>query len=727
MPIRKRAGVPRAPRTPKRQRSMPFMDDSDDEWLTASSTDSDTDTDTDSDDEAPPLLRFSEARPIDAAAASRGGLGPSLFGKPTMPAMEDFKLPIRTSLPTMSGSALLSVGVPAVSLQNLVSTPETIRAKWHGTSLYQPADHLTSLSEGDYQMLIQSHVGALADVRAHPYDPECWIRLALSHSTLFNGELCVASAYNALKLIYRAKSPPSRLSPYVIGPPVKLRSLVRRIIARRLTTRPPSRSEINEKLRVLRLVAFKGLLAGLRDCKAWYDGVPECQLARQLDPFDDDFLDFQEDFESELRDRVIRVLDAGFQGSQARVSIGVAEVYKRQYPWLDQKLFSRSPELLSGVNQGLQSAWCEVRPQNGVPSNQDATEDVGPLGIYAKRRIIAGTTLFIDHSVTAISNIPPSLLRNCEACHASLHPEHLATKPIIASCCGKAAYCSGRCHAVATGENGYHRVLCGKDFDWLYGDVAVVTPGPFFDSTWLPLLLLRCFAVVLASFAAIDGQVKNNSGQRVTRRFHPLQHPLFARLTAGYTTPSADERSMPWTFMTDVVLPNRILETLGVDTLARTEWSSETVQTAMWRLNNNACTSKTLTNDGVADREWDLACIMSDYSLFNHRCKENTIWSVAGPGHFPSPPTGETSSRSNRAVLARGAQKGRAVLVESGNEIGGVRAMQLIPAGSSAMICIATRDIEPDEECCVSYLPVGHRGDMSRWFDGPCRCVDCVG
>lgn len=151
---------------------------------------------------------------------------------------------------------------------------------------------------------------------------------------------------------------------------------------------------------------------------------------------------------------------------------------------------------------------------------------------------------------------------------------------------------------------------------------------------------------------------------------HPLNAPLIVRLTTNYN------KKTNFSLSTNIIEPIEILKALGVDIFSNVRYDSWVVQTVLARIEVN---SRQCDPSGP-----HLVAINSLYSFFNHSCSPN-------------------------------------VKVEDD------------PSGSSELIVSTTRDINPYEELCITYLNEDQlqlsyeerRKALLPWTGGDCRCDRC--
>lgn len=412
----------------------------------------------------------------------------------------------------------------------------------------------------------------------------------------------------------------------------------------------------------------------------------------------------------------------------------MGKLYQKPYPWMNADLYKRLPALVREVNRNFGAGNCKVRPVAfGPPSSTiklrpkvKEHQDVGPLGIFATRDIEAGEMVLVDQCLTAISNVPSNRFEHCDACHASLKMPWLQPYEMIKpSCCNAVAFCSRGCYQTAS--KGYHTVVCGKDFDWLYANSGPeVSAGAGY--TWQKIMFLRLISIIIAEQRA---QIKKGD-----KPVHPLRHPLVARMTANYASPDKLYPSYlnDWQYNESVVSPTKILMQLGIDVFQNTDFSQEVIQTIYWRIENNASMSTvdlslsapkpSGTNPAFATHRPSedasnknavpMVSLNPSYLFFNHSCDPNISWH----GAVPDPWVGVDWLMGYNG--------------------------EILKPGSSAMFCKAIRDIKMGEELKISYVGdpkgkgegeteeqgvggrEGKRSWLKKWFEGGCGCELCV-
>lgn len=568
---------------------------------------------------------------------------------------------------------------------------------------------------------IARRAAAEAATYRSPYDPEGWLHLANIYFEFCFNDLQVASAHKAIYLTNQGLD----LKDKHIG------QKVREAVGMRLSC--PFNIVIVDELEHALTKGYKALLRGLLEMSAYWDGLKEAKRAFEIFPANQDILLLQRMMKNEFHMRTTAIQESNQLAEDIKHLSRIGRTFKRKYPWLEERLFIRSPAFLGEINTSFNSTNCEVRPlfvpqidpntskprrsyrlvtktskQHLAAHPFDTGTNVGPLGVFAKRTIHKDEILLTDHNLTVVPVTPSKKLQHCDACHALLIPPFLRDGEVRRPpCCHNVAYCSIKCASAAL--NGYHKVLCGKDFKWLYKSAA----NKELDPSWQPGALLRILAIVVADLRATP-----------SAKMHPLQHPLLARLTAGYESDPSQAKEQVWNYFSHVIAPTRILAQLGVDVFADPLWSAEVIHCIYWRIINNACrTSSCTVVDGKLEKV-TLSGIGPGYIFFNHSCEASVEWMGAGScegaariGAAAAAAAGSATALGKR----RKASEEREVLDGEGEREG-------VKVGCNALLCLATRAIKKGEEVRISYLPPGKRQQLGRWFEGgKCICGACDG
>ncbi|PVH83045.1 hypothetical protein DL98DRAFT_413491 [Cadophora sp. DSE1049] len=455
---------------------------------------------------------------------------------------------------------------------------------------------------------------------------------------------------------------------------------------------------IQDELQHLHRQAYQMLLAGLLGTGANWEGLLVSKTALKHYSEDLELQQLQYELKEAFRDRSEGYKEVQDEDAMKKVDMVEAtrmgKIYQKKYPWMDQDLYKRTPEILRAANEAFEGSSCEVKEVvfgDANPRVVQEGEDVGPLGIFATQDIEVGDLVMLDRTITGVSNVPSSKLEHCDACQGCLMPPFMHPERIVhPACCSKVAYCSLECYQIAA--VGYHKVLCGKDFDWLYESIKVgKTSGA--PSHWKAVNFLRVVAVVLADICKT--------------RVHPLRHSLIARMSANYPPEGKIlgqyDAGHQWLYFANVVAPTQILLQLGVDIFTDPFWTQEVIQTIFWRIENNANMAVTELTSTKAH----LVNINPNYLFFNHSCQPNISWHGACP---------DGDVGIDWLMTPEGG---------------------ILQPGCSAVWCIAARNIKKGEQLTISYVgnPKGDdtveggreakRAWLCKWFDNGCGCPLC--
>lgn len=566
-----------------------------------------------------------------------------------------------------------------------------------------------------------------------PYNPLNYIDLCRADIKLGFSDIAVANAHRATILLQAAlcMGPKyfdyKRLSLKVQETFIKLYG----------TLSPPI---IFDHLQKAYCQAYQELLRACLDAAAYWDGLelakfaigtkkPNKKRKGGMFPEDEGIMETVDKLRDAFLSRNKELKKQGAEGHEVVLKSRLGKIYQKHYPWLDAKLNWRTPTLINQINEGLGSGSCEIRPVvfGNVTNVSTSTDqgDMGSLGLFAKRDIKRAELVILDECLTGVSDIPPSRFEHCDACHASLVFPFICEleKVYKPSCCNKVAFCSKECYDTAA--NGYHKVICGKAFEWLYEGINEKTSAN--HTRWRPIMFLRVISIIVAD---------RNATPAGKKRVHPMQHPLMAVMTANYPPPDVLQPNEPcdWQFFENVEAPTRILLQLGVDIFNEPDFSPEVIQTIYWRMENNGNMSTFNAKlafedpasipkraDSIRDEidNLDLEgavhmhCLNPKYLFLNHSCEPNLDWHGAAP------------TRDDPVEWFTGPDG------------------KLVKMGSSAVFCKAARDIKAGEELKISYIgdPLCVKGDfteevqklrrlekrmwMTKWFEGGCGCVHC--
>lgn len=478
------------------------------------------------------------------------------------------------------------------------------------------------------------------------------------------------------------------------------------LLSKRQYAQDPNRlpqALIDDELEDLECQAYKVILAALLGCAAFYDGRLWAKAALKKYPNDAGLRELQANLDLGYSERLEHLKEAGGEMETPEMTYAgrTGRIFQKPYPWMDEHLFHRTPKEIDTINRQDDLAIWEVKPVVFGPVSEQSKAkkggNVGPLGVFAKRDIEDGELIMLDKTMMGVSDVPSSKQQHCDACHAALcfpyvSPDHL----VVPDCCKQVSYCSRTCYDQAMAS--YHKVLCKKDFDWLYKNKNIAK-GRESKASWRPILFLRLMAIVL-------GDMKRSRGKK--KIAHPLQHPSLSLMAANYKTLKPGDltsTSHDWQFWENTVAPTRVLMELGVDIFLEKVFTPEVIQTIYWRFENNANMGTTSIGGLVAQ----MIAINPNYLFINHSCDPNVTWH----GVIPHDGMGINWLKDRNGIVQQ--------------------------PGSSSVFCKAGKNIKKGEELKISYIgdPKGirkeeknggresRRAALEKWFDNGCGCDLC--
>jgi hypothetical protein len=285
--------------------------------------------------------------------------------------------------------------------------------------------------------------------------------------------------------------------------------LTRESISRRLRLWGSCDAILQDELQSIQCNAYLHILNGMIGCTAWWDRLTIAAAALENFPRNADILEMRDNLSEGFLDRHNGLREMATNEKDLVALSRTGKIYQKRYPWMDSELFIRTPGLVKAINRRHFKGNCQVRsvvfgpPKLECPIKEVAfggtqNKDVGTLGIFATRDIAEDEKIMVDTSITGTSEISSSKLEHCDACHAILCAPYMHPAKIVKpDCCNAVAYCSRECYQTA--KCGYHKVLCGKDFDWLYKNQGV-KGGKGAGSRWRSILFLRVVAVISGDF-----------------------------------------------------------------------------------------------------------------------------------------------------------------------------------------------------------------------------------
>ena len=334
----------------------------------------------------------------------------------------------------------------------------------------------------------------------------------------------------------------------------------------------------------------------------------------------------------------------------------------RPYPFMSIEYLQRSEGLVTRIQQDFNKSTSGRCTLSGSTIQGATNSEI--LGVIASSDIEAGTRLYEECTVLVASSDDPLAIGKsrtynvCELCCDTIPSQQ---KGIVRCQNCSAIYCDVSCQLSAFET--YHKVLCGKDFGWLYdvdrnykprGGKPVAKEKAVEGALWLRILAL-C----------------------VQQGCHPLEHYLIARLTSLYEGDTALE----WSLSGNIDRVQRILRQLGVDVYSDSRYDTWVMQTIWGRLITNQ-----LEDVGFEGR---LVRIVGRLWCFhNHSCEPN-----AGLG---------------RMLTAAGNDKRASVSI----------ACAISPIKKGEEVFISYGSITDQSRSLRQHF-------LRKWLPGGCRCTKC--
>lgn len=150
------------------------------------------------------------------------------------------------------------------------------------------------------------------------------------------------------------------------------------------------------------------------------------------------------------------------------------------YPWISPEELERGNKAIKNLKSRFESA--SMNAAIGPSSVGGTASD--NFGVFARRDISRREQIVIDKSAFTMVNNQSNEV--CWACSGPL------PHGIISMRCCKAKFCSESCKIEAS--NTYHRVLCGKNFTWLY---EASKDADELSNDMKPLLLMKILATAV--------------------------------------------------------------------------------------------------------------------------------------------------------------------------------------------------------------------------------------
>lgn len=281
--------------------------------------------------------------------------------------------------------------------------------------------------------------------------------------------------------------------------------------------------------------AYSNMLVTLHWIQAWYDALQLANEARKRFPGTAFFKSYVEIGSSQLSALDEMHFGQGVSAPEART---VGRLHRVHYPWIAREEYKRSKKVAKKIKVNVEAASNNaiVQPGSLCGGNE------GSLGVFAHREIPKGERIVMDYSIFSTFN--SFGLNICEACCGPLSKTSLT----LEWC--KAVYCSVACRMEAI--KSYHKSLCCKDFNWLCGAYSKADP---LTNEMVPLLMVKLLATV----------IQHNP--------RPLKIARVGGMQAGY----GKETPSYFKLYDNVIVPTKILQTLGVDIFTDRRFDSKAI------------------------------------------------------------------------------------------------------------------------------------------------------
>jgi hypothetical protein len=316
--------------------------------------------------------------------------------------------------------------------------------------------------------------------------------------------------------------------------------------------------------------------------------------------------------------------------------------YRIVYPWNLYEPNRTSNESLAEINNKLQAAApsLEARatelPVLGAIGNADAPVTNIQLGLFANTDLEPSSTILRERSIiTAIHPIDASL---CDLCASPLPDLTSSTPPVACPECSTTVFCSEACLDFALKM--YHKPpFCGND-DGL-DEIGRDANAPYPAEDLYFLLVARTIAMAEAQdvHPLELFETKYLCGEFTeppVQRDWPLVEPVWPGEKDKYKE-WVDEvqrsKTLPFSFMHNVVLPFRFFITLMLSDESLTPYSSKwierydhwVIQTLYAKFRGVAS-----ANQSTWDAKPEVAAVHPLWCLANHSCNPNVRWQWGG-------------------------------------------------------------------------------------------------
>ncbi|KAI9821266.1 MAG: hypothetical protein M1827_004002 [Pycnora praestabilis] len=465
-------------------------------------------------------------------------------------------------------------------LKNLLSSSSLLEEDWKPTSVMDEWKMPESLAPRAIMRkgLISDH----RNIRLTPYLPKVWIDRAGTHMRLGYGELAVADAYKGKMLIedlnHALKN--SATVPKEGSTEGNTLTATLKLVGDRASSTLQGPLLVKSLLDGWLEQAFLMMAQGLAYITALHDAVQVLKEAKDRFPANTIFptrLRRMQGSLALLRQNILKQDNAHKAHTNINEVVERGRVNRVMYPWIMPEEMARS---MKAVKE-LKIKFTTISTNAFIAPT--LLSDTAGYGVFARQDIRAGESIMLDKSIYTNYNDPGRYY--CGACS-----EFLPRNAVTMTCCD-VKFCSDTCKNEALTT--YHKVLCGKDFSWLYQSCQDANPT-FNDM--IPLLMVKVL------------------GTAVQHNTKPLKVACVGSLMADYF------RKVPSYFRLydNIIAPLKLLQTLGVDIFTDTRFDCWALQTLFMVIENN--------KQGSRFEKRTFSGINPLFSMFNHSCDPSAIW-----------------------------------------------------------------------------------------------------
>lgn len=383
-------------------------------------------------------------------------------------------------------------------LRALLDAPFVFKQEWKQTSIdgpppiedvvqvCMPREYTTNSS----QEVLRTRLGKVLiahcrGIRLDPYNPKMWIDRGRHFMELGYGELAVSDAYKGRLLldsflgVFDTKnvywdldkdSLPCKVSAALAGTIGKLDTGV---------TRQCEAGNVSIA-KSLQQQAFLVMASALLCVRAYHDAIQVLDEAVVLGGTSEGLQKLCSQVKERSRSMEQPIPARHQKPGYMQRSTKQGGVQRVAYPWINPEELGRGNKAMKKAKTKLEAA--SRNATLGPSSLGGATSD--NLGVFARQDITRNELIVTDRSAFTVFNVQGK--DDCWACSKPLGHEI-----VFMNCCNN-KFCSESCKTEAV--NTYHRVLCDKDFEWLYRASKDADQS---SNDMVPLMLMKILATAV--------------------------------------------------------------------------------------------------------------------------------------------------------------------------------------------------------------------------------------